>query len=545
MSDREVMEYDVVVVGGGPAGLSAALRLRQMSAESGKEISVCVLEKGAAPGAHSLAGAVLEPRALDALLPKWREDASCPVKTPVTTDRFCWLTEKKCFRLPTPPAMQNEGNYIISLGRLVGWLAEQAEAAGADIFPGFAAAEVLYGEDGAVCGVATGDMGIGKDGAPTPNHQPGVELRATCVVFAEGCRGSLSAEVMQKFNLRGAPGTELPQTYGIGIKELWETDKAKPGEVLHTVGWPLPRDTYGGSFLYHLEEGKIALGFVVGLDYRNPYLSPYMEFQRFKHHPAIAPLLEGGRRIGYGARALNEGGWQSLPQLAFPGGVLVGCAAGFLNVAKIKGIHTAMHSGMAAAETIHAALQEGKGGGALDAYEKTMREGWVGQELRRVRNIRPMFRHGFWAGMSYAAVDTYLLRGRAPWTFKHHADHTALKKASECAPIDYPKPDGKLSFSRLDNLAHSGVNHEANQPAHLRLRDASVPVATNLKLYAAPEERYCPAGVYEYVEEGGEAQLVINAQNCVHCKTCDIKDPTQNIHWTTPEGGGGPNYDSM
>lgn len=543
MTQREVMEYDVVVVGAGPAGLSTAIRLRQQAQESGRELSVCVLEKGAAPGAHSLAGAVLEPRALDALLPNWREDSTCPVKTQVTKDSFCWLTQKKMYRLPTPPAMHNEGNYIISLGRLVGYLAAQAEAAGADIFPGFAAAEVLYDADGAVCGVATGDMGIGKDGAPTANHQPGVELRAAYTVFAEGCRGSLSGEVIKQFNLRR---DDAPQTYGIGIKELWESDKAKPGEVLHTVGWPLPRDTYGGSFLYHLEEGKIALGFVVGLDYRNPYLSPYMELQKFKHHPAIAKLLQGGRRIGYGARALNEGGWQSIPQLVFPGGLLAGCAAGFLNVAKIKGIHTAMQSGISAADTIHQALQEGKRAATLQPYEDTLRQGWVGQELRRVRNIRPMFRHGLWAGMSHAAVDTYLLRGHAPWTFKHHADHSALKKARECKPIDYPKPDGKLSFSRLENLAYSGVNHEANQPAHLRLRDDSVPVATNLKDYAAPEERYCPAGVYEYVQEAGEeAKLVINAQNCVHCKTCDIKDPTQNIHWTTPEGGGGPNYDSL
>ncbi len=544
MSEREIMEYDVVIVGCGPAGLAAAIRLRQTAAESGQEISVCLLEKGAEPGAHSLAGAVLEPRALDELLPQWREDETCPIKTAVTTDRFCFLTEKKSYRLPTPPSMHNEGNYIVSLGRTVRWLAEQAEGIGVDIFPGFAAAEVLYNEQGAVVGVATGDMGIAKDGTQTGNYQQGVELRAKYTIFSEGCRGSLSAEVMKKFNLRT---DDAPQTYGIGIKELWETEHANPGEVLHTIGWPLRNDTYGGSFLYHLEAGKIALGFVVGLDYKNPYLSPYMEFQRFKHHPAIAPLLAGGRRICYGARALNEGGWQGIPQLAFPGGVLTGCAAGFLNVAKIKGVHTAMKSGMSAAEHIAAALKAGNEAATLDDYEKDLRTSWVGDELRKVRNIRPMFRHGLWAGLSHAAIDTYLLRGKAPWTFGHHDDHSQLKKASECQAIEYPKPDGELSFSRLENLAYSGVNHEANQPAHLKLRDNSVAVNVNLQDYAGPEARYCPAGVYEFVKEENSDQhaLVINAQNCVHCKTCDIKDPTQNIHWTTPEGGGGPNYDSM
>ena len=544
MPEREVMEYDALIVGGGPAGLAAAIRLRQRAQELERDFSVCVLEKGAEPGAHSLAGAVLEPRALNELLPQWQDDSDCPVKTSVTRDRFCLLTEKKCFTLPTPSAMHNEGNYIISLGRFTRWLAQQAEAAGVDVFPGFAAAEVLYDDNGAVCGVATGDMGIGKDGEQTANYQRGVELRAAYTILAEGCRGSLSGEVIDRFKLRQE---DAPQTYGIGIKELWETDTANPGEVLHTIGWPLTSDTYGGSFLYHLEEGKIALGFVVGLDYTNPYLSPYMEFQRFKHHPAIAPLLKGGRRICYGARALNEGGWQSIPQLAFPGGVIAGCSAGFLNVAKIKGIHSAMKSGMLAAEHIATALAENNSAAALTGYEKDLRDGWIGAELKRVRNIRPMFRHGLWWGLTHAAIDTYLLRGKAPWTFTHHADHSQLKKAADCTPIDYPKPDGVLSFSRLENLAYSGVNHEANQPAHLKLRREETPVRINWSDYAGPESRYCPAGVYEYVQEkdAEEPTFVINAQNCVHCKTCDIKDPTQNIHWTTPEGGGGPNYDSM
>lgn len=547
MSERESLEFDVLIVGGGPAGLAAAIRLRQLAAESGNDISVCVLEKGAEPGAHILAGAVFDPRALTELLPQWREDADAPIKTPVTVDKFCLLTEKRSFRLPTPPQMRNEGNYIVSLGRVVRWLAAQAEAAGAEIYAGFAAAEVLYEngavETGSVVGVATGDMGIGKDGAKTANYQPGVELRAKYTIFAEGCRGSLSEEVIKKYGLRAAAS---PQTYGIGIKELWETDAASAGEVLHTVGWPLRRDTYGGSFLYHLEEGKIAVGFVVGLDYRNPYLSPYEEFQRFKHHPSVAKFLTGGRRIGYGARALNEGGWQSIPTLAFAGGVLAGCAAGFLNVPKIKGAHTAMKSGMLAAENIAALLAAGENGATAKDYEPALRKSWVGEELRRARNIRPSFRHGLWAGLSYAALDTYVLRGRAPWTFRHHPDHEQLQKAADATPLVYPKPDGKISFSRLENLAYSGVNHDDNQPPHLQLRDASVPTVINWREYAGPESRYCPAGVYEFVgEEGAEPSLVINAQNCVHCKTCDIKDPTQNIRWTTPEGGGGPNYEAM
>lgn len=541
MANREVMEYDVVVVGCGPAGLATAIRLRQLSEKLGNPLNVCILEKGSEPGAHSLAGAVLEPRALNELLPDW-QGTDAPIKTPVISDKFCFLTKNSSFSLPTPPAMKNEGNYIISISRLVRWLAAQAEGMGVEIYPGFAAAEVLYDESGKkVVGIATGDMGIDKDGNQTANYQPGVEIRARYTVLAEGCRGSLSGELISRFDLQSG---KSPQTYGIGIKELWETPQAVPGTVLHTVGWPLSNDTYGGSFVYHLEENKIALGFVVGLDYKNPYLSPYQEFQRFKHHPFIAPLLEKGRRIGYGARALNEGGWQSIPQLVFPGGLLVGCSAGFLNVPKIKGIHTAMKSGMLAAESIIDSWQKEEA--TITSYPDAIANSWIKQELYKARNIRPGFAKGFWLGMINAAIDTYIFRGRAPWTFTHHADHQQLKLAADCTPIDYPKPDGVISFSRLDNLSFAGVNHEANQPAHLKLRDPNVAVAVNWQQYAGPEARFCPAGVYEFVEEKDKGMsLVINAQNCVHCKTCDIKDYQQNIHWVTPEGGGGPNYEAM
>lgn len=545
MSEREKMEYDVVIVGGGPSGLSAAIRLKQLSAAKGQDVSVCILEKGAEIGAHILSGAVFETRALNELMPDWREKKA-PLHTLAKSDNFLYLTEKKAYKLPTPPQMHNEGNYIISLGNLCRWLATQAEEMGVEIYPGFAAAELLYNENGAVIGVATGDMGIGKDGQPTANYTPGVELRGRQVVFAEGCRGSLSKSLMEKFQLRSESD---PQTYGIGIKEVWEIDSSKheEGKIVHTIGWPLEQDTYGGSFLYHAENNQIFIGFVVGLDYRNPYLSPFEEFQRFKQHPAVRPLLEGGRRIAYGARAINEGGFQSIPKLTFPGGLLVGCAAGFLNVPKIKGSHTAMKTGMLAAEAVFELLSDrAESGGEALNYPQKVKESWVWDELYRVRNIRPSFHKGLWTGLVYSAFDTYILRGKAPWTFHHKPDHTQLNKVSEANKIDYPKPDNLVSFDRLSSVFLSNTNHEENQPAHLTLKSASVPIEINLKLFDAPEQRYCPAGVYEIVhDEKGMSRLQINAQNCVHCKTCDIKDPTQNINWVVPEGGGGPNYPNM
>ncbi|MCX7354087.1 MAG: electron transfer flavoprotein-ubiquinone oxidoreductase [Alphaproteobacteria bacterium] len=541
---REAMEFDVVIVGAGPSGLASAIRLKQLAAEAGAELSVCVLEKGSEVGAHILSGAVLEPRALNELIPDWKEKGA-PLNTPAKEDRFLFLTKTRAIRLPTPPQMHNEGNYIVSLGNVCRWLGQQAEAAGVEIYPGFAAAEVLYDEQGRVAGVATGDMGIGKDGQPTGNHQPGMELRARYTIFAEGCRGSLTKTLFERFNLR--EGAD-PQTFGLGIKELWEVDPSKhhQGRIIHTLGWPLDTSTYGGSFLYHLENNQVAVGFVVGLDYENPFLSPFEEFQRFKNHPAIRPIFEGGRRISYGARALNEGGFQSIPKLVFPGGVLIGCTAGFLNVPKIKGSHNAMKSGMLAAEAVFKAATGGEDA-ALDTYPESIKTSWIWDELYRVRNVRPAFHKGMWAGLIYSALDTYLFRGKAPWTFHHKPDNKSLKKAKDAKPIAYPKPDGVVSFDRLSSVFLSNTNHEENQPAHLKLRDPSVAIRVNLAEYDAPEQRYCPAGVYEIVRDaGGEnPRLQINAQNCVHCKTCDIKDPTQNIDWCTPEGGGGPNYPNM
>lgn len=546
--ERDSMQYDVVIVGAGPAGLSTAIKLKQLAEAARREISVCVVEKGSEVGAHVLSGAVIDPKSLTELIPNWQE-LGAPLTRPVTEDRFLILSETGSRQMPTPPNFQNHGNYIISLGMLCRWLAEQAEGLGVEIYPGFAAAEVLYHADGSVKGIATGDMGIGKDGEPTADYAPGMELWGRQTVFAEGCRGSLSKQLIKQFAL---DKDSQPQTYGIGIKELWEVDPAqsKPGTVTHTAGWPMDNHTYGGSFLYHLDDNKVAVGFVVGLDYQNPYLSPFEEFQRFKTHPDIRPIFEGGRRIAYGARALVEGGLQSLPKLTFPGGVLVGDAAGFLNVPRIKGSHAAIKSGMLAAEAVFGVLDEVEeaetSGKEAAAYTALFQNSWLHDELHRARNIRPAFKWGLWPAMIYGAIDTYLFKGNAPWTLKHHGtDHASLKPAAQCQPIAYPKPDGKVSFDRLSSVFLSATNHEENQPAHLKLTRPEVAIETNLKTYASPETRYCPAGVYEIVEEESGPRLQINAQNCVHCKTCDIKDPTQNITWTCPEGSGGPNYAEM
>jgi len=540
------MEFDCVIVGAGPSGLAAAIRLAQLSQEKGEELSICVIEKGAEVGAHILSGAVFEPRALDELIPDW-QDRGAPLNVAAKDDQFLFLTEQRSFRLPTPPQMHNHGNYIISLGNLCRWLAEQAEAMGVEIYPGFAAAEVLYDDNGAVKGVATGDMGIGRDGEPGPNHQPGMELLGRVTLFAEGCRGSLTKTLFERFELRR---NAQPQTYAIGIKELWEIEPAKheEGKIVHTIGWPLDTRTYGGSWLYHFEKSQISIGFVIGLDYQNPHLSPFDEMQRFKTHPAIKPLLEGGRRVGYGARALTEGGLQSLPQLVFPGGALIGDTAGFLNVPKIKGSHTAMKSGMLAAEAAFEALSSGAAQPTLESYPERFEQSWLKEELYAVRNTRPAFKWGMWPAIAYNAIDTYVFRGKAPWTIAHHGpDHRSLKKAKDAPKISYPKPDGVITFDKLSSVFLSNTNHEEDQPCHLQLMDPAVPVRINLEDYDAPEQRYCPASVYEIVrdDDGSNPRLQINAQNCVHCKTCDIKDPTQNINWVTPEGGGGPVYTNM
>ena len=543
------MNFDVVIVGAGPSGLSAGIRLAQLAQQQERELTICILEKGSEVGAHILSGAVLEPRSLDELIPDWK-DKGAPLTVPVKSDRFQYLTNTRAISLPTPPQMHNEGNYIISLGNFCRWLAEQAEELGVEIFPGFAAAEILYDEAGAVRGVATGDMGIGKDGQPTDNFEPGVELIGRQTIFGEGCRGSLSKQLMENFGLR--EGVE-PQTYGIGIKELWEIrpEKHNQGSTLHTIGWPLKPDTYGGSFLYHIADNQVAVGFVIGLDYKNPHLNPFEEFQRFKNHPGIRPVFAGGKRISYGARAISEGGIQSIPKLTFPGGLLVGDTAGFLNVPKIKGTHTAMKSAMVAAEAVlglvAAEYDEENPGPALEAiaYPEELRKSWLWSELHRVRNIRPAFQKGLWAGLANGAIESYILRGKSPWTLGHHEDHEQTGKMNNYAKIDYPKPDNEVSFDLLSSVFLSGTNHEENQPAHLKLKDESIPIELNLAQYDAPEQRYCPAGVYEIIELDGNPALQINAQNCVHCKTCDIKDPSQNINWVVPEGGGGPNYPNM
>ena len=533
---RESMQYDVVVVGAGPAGLAAAIRVRPLA----PDVSVCVIEKGSEVGAHILSGAVMDPRALNELIPDWQAKGA-PLNTAVTADRFLFLTERSSFSTPSfllPACFRNHGNYIVSLANVTRWLGQQAEAAGVEIFPGFAANEVLYDGD-KVKGVATGDMGISKKGEKTTAYQPGMELHGKYTFFAEGCRGQLGRQLEEKFKLR-----KTPQVYGIGLKEIWDVkpENHQAGLVMHTAGWPLDTDTYGGSFVYHQENNQVAIGYVVGLGYSNPYLSPYEEFQRFKTHPEIRKVLTGGKRVAYGARAIAAGGLQSLPKLVFPGGALIGDNAGFLNASRIKGSHAAIKSGMLAAEAAVAALKAGRSNDELAAYPEAFRASWLYDELHRARNFKPWMSKGLYLGTMMVGIDQVLFRGKAPWTLRHdHADHETLIDKSKAIPIPYPKPDGVLTFDRLTDLSFSNTNHNEDQPPHLTLKDASIPVKVNLQKYAGPEQRYCPAGVYEFVEE----RLQINAQNCVHCKTCDIKDPLQNIVWVAPEGGGGPNYPNM
>ncbi|WP_313144253.1 electron transfer flavoprotein-ubiquinone oxidoreductase [Stenotrophomonas sp.] len=548
---REVMEFDVVIVGAGPAGLATAIRLRQRAVEAGRELSVCVLEKGSEPGAHVLSGAVMDPRALTELFPDWAERGA-PLKQKVTRDEFLFLSETGARSTPNallPECFHNDGNYIISLGEVTRWLAQQAEALEVAIFPGFAAAEVLYGDKGEVIGVATGDMGIEKDGSIGPAFERGMALHAKYTIFGEGARGHLGRQLIARYTLDEGKD---PQAYGIGIKELWQIDPAKhePGLVVHAAGWPLDNDTYGGAFLYHADGGKVAVGYVVGLDYKNPWLSPFEEFQRFKTHPSIRKHLEGGTRIGYGARAITAGGLMSLPKTVFPGGALVGCEAGYLNVSRIKGSHAAIKTGMLCADAAFDALAADRQHDELDAYPKAFEASWLFTELQQAKNFKQWFKKGQTVATLMTGIEQWLLPKlgvrNPPWTLRHSTpDHACLEPAAKHTRIAYPKPDGVLTFDRLSSVFLSSTNHDENQPSHLTLKDASVPVQVNLAEYAGPEARYCPAGVYEFVGEGDSARLQINAQNCVHCKTCDIKDPTQNIVWVTPQGGGGPNYSGM
>jgi len=546
--ERDSMEFDVLVVGGGPAGLAAAIRLKQLAAKAGSDISVCVIEKGSEIGAHTLSGAVMDPRAITELIPDWKAQGA-PLETEVTEDEVLFLTATKSYRTPNwalPSGLRNHGNYIVSLGAVVRWMGQQAETLGIDVYPGFAAAEILYDDQGAVRGVATGNMGVGRDGEPTDNFQPGMELLAKYTLFAEGARGHLGKQLIAKYRL---DADSDPQTYGLGIKELWEVEPAKHkrGLVVHTAGWPLDNATYGGSFLYHFGENLVSVGFVVGLAYQNPWLSPFEEFQRYKTHPAIRSTFEGGKRLSYGARAITAGGIMSLPKTVFPGGALIGCDAGFLNASRIKGSHAAIKTGMLAADAAFEALGAGRSADELSAYPAAFRSSWLYDELWQARNFKQWMSKGLVTGTIMHGIEQVVLRGKAPWTLHHaHADHECLRPASEFQPIVYPKPDGKLTFDRLSSVFLSNTNHEENQPIHLTLKNADVPVGTNLARFAGPEQRYCPAGVYEFVKNEDQSdRLQINAQNCVHCKTCDIKDPTQNIVWVVPEGGGGPNYPGM
>ncbi len=544
---REKMNYDLVIVGAGPSGLSAAINLKKLCKKNGKDLSVCIVEKGSEVGSHILSGAILEPRALDELIEDWRTIDDCPVKVPVKKESLKFLTEKNSYEIPgifTPPVMHNKGNFIISLGMFCKWLAKHAEDLGVEIYPGFAASDLLL-ENGRLNGIITGDLGLNKNGEQGPNFQPGIEIHSKYTLFAEGCRGHLGKRLINQFKLRE---NSQHQTYGIGLKELWEVkpENSNPGEVFHSIGWPLDSETYGGSFLYHLDKNLVSFGFVIGLDYKNPHMSPYEEFQRFKLHPKIRHIFEGGRRISYGARALNEGGFQSLPKLSFPGGGILGCDAGTLNTPKIKGTHTAMKSGMIASELVFQKLtSDSRNDEPLDLYASFMNS-WAGQELRNARNVRPSFKYGLKVGMILSGIDQLIFRGKAPWTIKHgEEDHLSLKKKDEAEIIKYPKPDGKITFDRLTNVSFTSTYHEENQPCHLKLNDERVAISNNLLLYDSPEQRYCPAGVYEILYDNGSPKLNINSQNCIHCKTCDIKDPLQNINWITPEGGGGPNYTNM
>ena len=548
MSERESMEYDVVVVGGGPAGLSTAIKLKQLSNDNNKDISVCVLEKGGEIGAHILSGAVMDPLALDELIPDWKEKGA-PLETAVKEDEFLFLSETGARKTPhwmLPPCFKNEGNYIVRLGDVTRWLGEQAESLGVDIFPGFAASEILYDDKGAVRGVATGDMGVNRDGSHSDHYQPGMELLAKYTIFAEGSRGQLGRQLIEKFKLD--QGRD-PQSYGIGIKEMWEIDpaKSKPGLVIHTAGWPLDADTYGGTFLYHLDNNLVVVGMVVGLDYANPWLSPFEEFQRYKTHPSIKPYFENGKRIAYGARALTAGGLLSLPKLVFPGGALVGCEAGFLNASRIKGSHAAIKTGALAAQALYDALVAERSHDILSDYPIAFEQSWLYQELNKARNFKQWFKKGRTVATIMTGVEQLLFQGKMPWTIhRTKADHECLKPAAECAKIEYPKPDGKITFDRLSSVFISNTNHDENEPIHLTLKNPDIPVDTNLKVYAGPEQRYCPAGVYEFIkDDNGDDKLQINSQNCVHCKTCDIKDPTQNIVWVAPQGGEGPVYSGM